>query len=131
MSSRDPLPSLKFENDLTLSGYKPKQRRTYDKPTHIAQTEEPWSRLYDTATVASTRQSRVYYERQGPMDSLDFQLKSIYDHHKDVFWKKNQMLYQNETFSKDQKKQDLLKKDQENNIRMWVDPQRSSVYSIK
>ncbi|XP_034551441.1 protein C1orf194 homolog [Notolabrus celidotus] len=136
MSSRDPFPSLKFENDLTLSGLRPKQRRTYEKPIHIAQTEEPWSRLHDTATLASTRRSDMFDDSQGQIDSLDFQLKSMYDHHKDLFLKKNQLMYQRETFADDQKKQekliqDMLKKDQEKTIRMWVDPQRCSIYSIK
>ncbi|XP_041656099.1 protein C1orf194 homolog [Cheilinus undulatus] len=136
MSSRNPFPFPKFENDLTLGGFRPQQRRTCNKPTHIAQTEEPWSRLNDTATFSSTRRSIMHYEFQGPKDSLDFQLKSLYDHHKDLFGRKNQIFYQRETFSEDQRKQeklkqDLLKKDQENQIKMWVDPKRCSVHSIK
>ncbi|XP_044068263.1 protein C1orf194 homolog isoform X1 [Siniperca chuatsi] len=170
MSSRDPFPSTKFENGFTLSGIRPPQRKTCDKPTHIAQTEQPWSRLHDTATLASTRRSVMHYERQvtimiltfiydtreifqgkrtlstlnaplfsqpqAPNDSLDFQLKSVYDHHKDFFWRKNQILYQKETVSEDQRKQETLKQDmqekeQEKNIRVWVDPQRCSIYSIK
>uniref|UniRef100_UPI0037E7C557 cilia- and flagella-associated protein 276 n=1 Tax=Semicossyphus pulcher TaxID=241346 RepID=UPI0037E7C557 len=133
MSSRDPFASPKCENDLTLSGFRPQQMRTYNKPTHIAQTEEPWSRLHDTATSASSLRSVMHSERQGPNDSLDFQLKAVYDHHKDFFWTKNQILYQKETVSEDQRKenlkQDLLEKDQEKDIRVWVDPQRRSIYS--
>ncbi|XP_070767278.1 cilia- and flagella-associated protein 276 [Enoplosus armatus] len=136
MSSRDPFPSPKFENGFTLSGFRPQLRKTWDKPTHISQTEEPWSRLYDTATLASTRRSVTHYERQAPNDSLDFQLKSVYDHHKDFFWRKTQILYQKETVSEDPRKQenlkqDMLEKEQEKDIRVWVDPQRSSIYSIK
>ena len=40
------------------------QRKPYDKPTHIAQTEEPWSHLHDMATLASTRRSVMHYEHQ-------------------------------------------------------------------
>lgn len=111
------------------------QRKTYNKPTHIAQTEEPWSRLHDKATFASTQRSVTPYEvqvstreggnltfiyeikqifegectfcilntplfwPQAPNDSLDFQLRSVYDHNKDFFWSKNQMLYQRKTLS--------------------------------
>ncbi|CAG07477.1 unnamed protein product [Tetraodon nigroviridis] len=32
-------------------------------------------------------------------DSLDFQLQAIYDHSKDFFWTKSQMLYQRESVS--------------------------------
>ncbi|XP_032377724.1 cilia- and flagella-associated protein 276 [Etheostoma spectabile] len=136
MSSRDPFPSTKLENGFTLSGFRPPQRKAYDKPTHIAQTEEPWSRLHDTTTLASSRRSVLHYEHQGPNDSLDFQLKSVYDHHKDFFWRKNQILYQKETVSEDHRKQenikeDGLEKEQENEIRVWVDPHRCSIYSIK
>ncbi|KAM6982502.1 cilia- and flagella-associated protein 276 [Tautogolabrus adspersus] len=136
MTSRDPFPSPKCENDFTLSGFRPQQRKIDDKPAHIAQTEEPWSRLHYTATSASTRRGTLHYEFQGPNDRLDFQLKSIYDHHKDLFWRKNQTSYQKETFSEDQKekenlKQDHLKNDQENEIKVWVDPKRLTVYSIK
>ncbi|KAA8591133.1 hypothetical protein FQN60_002076 [Etheostoma spectabile] len=124
MSSRDPFPSTKLENGFTLSGFRPPQRKAYDKPTHIAQTEEPWSRLHDTTTLASSRRSVLHYEHQGPNDSLDFQLKSVYDHHKDFFWRKNQILYQKETVSEDHRKQenikeDGLEKEQENEIRAF------------
>ncbi|KAI3357389.1 hypothetical protein L3Q82_015823, partial [Scortum barcoo] len=103
MSGRDPFPSPKFENGFTLSGFRPPQRKAYNKPTHIAQTEEPWSRLYDTATLASSRRSVLHHESQAPNDSLDFHLKSVYDHHKDFFWPKNQILCQKETVSEDKR----------------------------
>ncbi|XP_041802620.1 protein C1orf194 homolog [Chelmon rostratus] len=136
MSGRDPFPSPKFENDLTLSGLRPQQSKTYDKPTHIAQMEEPWSRLHDSATWASFRRSVMHNEPQAPTDSLDFHLKSVYDHHKDFLRRKNQILYQKETVSEHQGKQenlkqDMLEKEQQKDIRVWVDPQRCSIYSIK
>ncbi|XP_054464847.1 cilia- and flagella-associated protein 276 [Anoplopoma fimbria] len=136
MSGRDPFPSPRFENCFTLSGFRPQQTTTYGKPTHIAQTEEPWSRLHDAATLASSQRTVMRYEHQAPMDSLDFQLKSVYDHHRDFFWLKNQIVYQKETVSEDHRKQgnlkqDLLETEQEKDIRVWVDPQRCSIYSIK
>uniref|UniRef100_A0AAQ4PVB5 Uncharacterized protein n=1 Tax=Gasterosteus aculeatus aculeatus TaxID=481459 RepID=A0AAQ4PVB5_GASAC len=123
---------LQLENGFTLSGFRPKQRTAFNKPTHIAQAEEPWSRLSDAATVASSRRSDKH---QDPKDSLDFQLESVYDHHKDVFWLKDQVSYQKETFSadlrKETSKQDMLEKETVNDIRVWVDPQRRSIHSIK
>lgn len=40
------------------------QKKKYNQPTHIAQNEEPWCRLHDAATVASTRRSATHYESQ-------------------------------------------------------------------
>lgn len=40
---------------------------------------------------------------QALKDSLDFHLRSVYDHHNDFFWGKNRMLYQKETVSEDQR----------------------------
>ncbi|XP_063321100.1 cilia- and flagella-associated protein 276 [Pelmatolapia mariae] len=127
MSNRDPFPSPRVENDLTLSGYRPQQKKTYNKPTHIAQTEEPWSRLHDTATVASTQRS-ILNCTQTPNDSLDLQLNAVYDHHKNCFWSKNQILYQKETVSEDHRKEANLEMDEaENGITVWVDKQRRSI----
>ncbi|KAL3064175.1 hypothetical protein OYC64_000455 [Pagothenia borchgrevinki] len=133
MSGRNPFPPT---HGFTTSGSSSHQRKAYDRPTHIAQTEEPWSRLYDSDTCASYRQSVMHYEPKTPKDSLDFHLRSVYDHHKDFFWGKNRMLYQKETVSEDQRKQgnskkDMLEKEQGDEIRVWVDPQRRSIYSIK
>ncbi|XP_059189700.1 cilia- and flagella-associated protein 276 [Centropristis striata] len=116
----------KFGNSFT--------QRTFDKPTHLAQTEEPWSRLHDAATLASSLRSVTHEKRQCQVtnDSLDFHLKSVYDHHKDFFWHKNQVLYQRETVSDQHRKQEnILEQEQESDIRVWVDPQRRSIYSIK
>uniref|UniRef100_A0A3B4H8M2 Uncharacterized protein n=1 Tax=Pundamilia nyererei TaxID=303518 RepID=A0A3B4H8M2_9CICH len=130
MSNRDPFPSPRVENDLTLCGYRPQQKKTYNKPTHIAQTEEPWSRLHDTATVSSTQRSilnctQVQYT---PNDSLDLQLNAVYDHHKNCFWSKNQILYQKETVSEDHRKEANLEMEEaENGITVWVDKQRRSI----
>ncbi|CAN9516173.1 unnamed protein product [Ophioblennius macclurei] len=143
MSGRDPFPSPKLENGFSLSGFRREQTRPFDKPTHLAQMEEPWSRLHDAATLASSRrQSAAPCEpdqrrrRQVPADSLDFQLGSVYDHHKDFFWSKSQMLYQRDTVDRndDGKGRDGEKEDEgkrRGDIRVWVDPQRSSIYSIK
>ncbi|XP_034445620.1 protein C1orf194 homolog [Hippoglossus hippoglossus] len=133
MSSRDPFSSPKLENEFSLSGFRPQLRQTCKKPTHLAQTEEPWSRLYDRATLASTRRSVMSDELQAPNDSLDFHLNSVYDHNKDLFYKKNQTLYQKESVSEDHRKHENenLQQTEEKDIIVWVDPQRRSIHSIK
>lgn len=40
------------------------QRKIYHQPTHIAQSEEPWCRLHDAATLASTLRSVTHCESQ-------------------------------------------------------------------
>ncbi|XP_068188260.1 cilia- and flagella-associated protein 276 [Antennarius striatus] len=133
MSNRDPFSCPRPENDFTFSGFRRLQTKTNEKPTHIAQTEEPWCQLHDSATLASNRRSVMHSEHQVSNDSLDFQLKSVYDHHKDSFFTKNQMLHQKETISNGQvtqEKQDTLDMEQvqqEKDIRRWADPQRGSV----
>ncbi|KAM6930035.1 cilia- and flagella-associated protein 276 [Lycodopsis pacificus] len=84
---------------LLLEAWLHSEQRTCN--THIAQTEEPWSRLHETATLSSSRRSVMNYEPQAPQDSLDLQLKSVYDHQKDFLWLRNQVLYQQETVSED------------------------------
>ncbi|XP_068608797.1 cilia- and flagella-associated protein 276 [Brachionichthys hirsutus] len=102
MSNRDPFSSPRPENDFTFSGFARLRAKSNEKPVHIAQTEEPWRQLHDSATLASTRQSVCHIGHQAPNDSLDFQLKSVYDHHKDLFCTKNQTLQQKEAVSKEQ-----------------------------
>lgn len=40
------------------------QRKTYNQPTHLAQSEEPWCRLHDAATLASTLRSVTHCKSQ-------------------------------------------------------------------
>uniref|UniRef100_A0A667ZU11 Uncharacterized protein n=1 Tax=Myripristis murdjan TaxID=586833 RepID=A0A667ZU11_9TELE len=94
------------------------QRGPYDKPTHLVQSEEPWSRLHDRATSA-------------PRDSLDFCLKSVYNHHEEFLQTKSQTLYQRETVSAGHRWQEAPQNELERDIRMWVSPQRCSIYSIE
>ncbi|XP_035761474.1 protein C1orf194 homolog [Neolamprologus brichardi] len=119
--------AYRFFGNLELVLFLILQKKTYNKPTHIAQTEEPWSRLHDTATVSSTQRS-ILNCTQTPDDSLDLQLNAVYDHHKNCFWSKNQILYQKETVSEDHRKEANLETEEAGNgITMWVDKQRRSI----
>lgn len=75
----------------------------------------------------------MFCDHLAPRDSLDFQLKTVYDHNKDFFWSKNQILYQRETVSEEHKNGEKQENDTkpDEDIRRWVDPQRRSIYSIK
>ncbi|KAJ8017112.1 hypothetical protein DPEC_G00014380 [Dallia pectoralis] len=138
LGTRNPFPFPQPENDYTLSGRKQCQKQTFDKPTHLAQIEEPWSRLNDLATLASIRRSVLYSDPQEPRDSLDFHLKSTYDHHKEFLRSKNETLYQKETVTNDhgrnlknhgQHEVPLCEKDQ--SVKVWMNAQKSSIHSIE
>lgn len=60
-------------------------------------------KIFQGKRTLSTLNAPLFSQPQAPNDSLDFQLKSVYDHHKDFFWRKNQILYQKETVSEDQR----------------------------
>lgn len=68
------LPNGLFYNLSQSFSFPTVQRKMYDQPTHIAQTEEPWCRLHDAATLASTRQSVVHCEHQVTTQEPDFDL---------------------------------------------------------
>ncbi|XP_069046377.1 cilia- and flagella-associated protein 276 isoform X1 [Lepisosteus oculatus] len=138
--SRDPFPYPKYENDDTFIG-KPKncQKVPYSKPTHLAQNEDPWNRLNARATLSSARREVLYFDPEVPQDRLDFQLKSLYDHHEEFLKDKNETLYQRETFTEDHgrilknrvKEKPPQPELQKLPIKFWVSPQKASIYSIE
>ncbi|XP_067095810.1 cilia- and flagella-associated protein 276 [Osmerus mordax] len=136
---RDPFPFPKHENDITFSGANDLQRiATFDKPTHLAQNDQPWCRLNETSTLASIRRSVMHYNKQAPKDSLDFHLKSIYDHHQEFMLSKNQTLYQKETLSQDHDHGRPLKNrvtyeepPKQIDFKVWMNSQRNSLCSIQ
>ncbi|XP_017322551.1 cilia- and flagella-associated protein 276 [Ictalurus punctatus] len=131
--ARDPFPFPKNENDHTFTRRKPCQKQAFTKPTHIAQNEEPWSRLNDNPTVSSMRRSALYH-KEAPKDSLDFHLSAAYDNHLDFLLNKNETVLQRETLMKDWggTNDDAPKYDDNNmNIRVWVNPQKASIYNTE
>ncbi|KAM9506982.1 cilia- and flagella-associated protein 276 [Salvelinus alpinus] len=136
--TRDPFPFPKTENDYSLTGARQCQKEPFDKPTHIAQNDEPWSCLNDRATLASIRRNVRYHDRQAPKDSLDFHLKSTYDHHQEFLSSKNQTLYQRETFTddhgrtlKNRGKHEAPLCETKKEVKVWMNSQKSSIYSIE
>ncbi|RXN29406.1 protein FAM107B-like isoform X1 [Labeo rohita] len=63
---RDPFPFPRYENDYTLTGSKEIQKLPYDKPTHLAQDDEPWRRLHNTTTQASSRRNVFHCDTTRP-----------------------------------------------------------------
>ncbi|XP_048740909.1 protein CFAP276-like isoform X1 [Ostrea edulis] len=96
-STRDPYPFPKLQNDENFFGTSYREQTAYDKPVHLAQSEDPWNRLNGTCTLASSRREIYHMDPQAPRDSLDFILKSEYDHHDKFLKAKNETLYQPET----------------------------------
>ncbi|XP_076859841.1 cilia- and flagella-associated protein 276 isoform X2 [Brachyhypopomus gauderio] len=130
--NRNPFPFPRYENDHTFTGSKVCQKMPFEKPVHLAQNEEPWSRLNDTATLASTRRS-VLFGKQTTNDSLDFHLSAVYDNHVHFLRNKNQILLQPETLvDKRCEEKHASNGDACNKVlRVWVNSQKASIYSIE
>ncbi|KAI7797814.1 hypothetical protein IRJ41_019725 [Triplophysa rosa] len=131
-SERDPFPFPRYENDNTFTGSKQIQKMAYDKPTHLAQNDDPWRRLYSTSTTSSSRRNIFHCDTTAARDSLDIHLKSIYDHHLGLFPKKNLTVTQKETVSDDYGHSGApVCKTPNKGIKVWIDTQRASIHSMK
>ncbi|XDV49071.1 hypothetical protein PO909_018393 [Leuciscus waleckii] len=134
---RDPFPFPRYENDYTCTGNKAIQKLPYDKPTHLAQNDEPWRRLHNTTTQASSHRNVFHYDATAPNDSLDIHLKSSYDHHLGLFQNKSQTVTQKETLAldnatlKNRESEDSVCETDNKGIKVWVNIQKASIYSIK
>merc|ERR1712037_35637 len=78
---RDPYPYPKLEGDEQFHAPQPGRQNDYRK-TDVG------TRLFDTPTLSSARREIYHFNRDAPIDCLDFELKSVYDHHNDFL--KNQ-----------------------------------------
>lgn len=96
-SSRNPYPFPKLQNDSDFFGPRCSEKEPYTKSTNVAQNEDPWKRLNGTVTLASSRREVFHMDPQAPRDSLDFILKSQYNHHNEFLKARNETLYQPET----------------------------------
>lgn len=102
VNHRDPLSYPRLENDETFSGCVSQKKIPYKQDeTHVAQRDEPWNRLYSTATLSSGRHEIYTNDPKAPNDSLDFLLKSQYNQHEETFAGKARTRIQLETLSDD------------------------------
>uniref|UniRef100_A0A8B9LNS7 Uncharacterized protein n=1 Tax=Astyanax mexicanus TaxID=7994 RepID=A0A8B9LNS7_ASTMX len=129
--NRDPYQFPRYENDLNFTGIKESQKPPFKKPTHLAQNDEPWSRLNDTATFSSMRRSVLHHDEFAPKDSLDLHLRSVYDNHADLLLNKNQTVLQRETLMDRRGKHNESDEPEKEPLRVWVNPQKASIFSIE
>ena len=115
MTTRDPYPFPRLENDNEFLGTKNESRNkssTYcggntnkevEKETVKLKAGEPdpWTRLNASKTLSSHRRDAYYYDPQAPYDSLDFVLKCQYNHHQEFMKSKAETLMQPETVGLD------------------------------
>ncbi|KAJ1139242.1 hypothetical protein NDU88_005617 [Pleurodeles waltl] len=137
-TTRDPLPYPKYENDATYCGFGPEEQRSFSKPTHLAQNDDPWNRLNATATLSSARRDVCYFDPKAPRDSLDFNLKSLYNHQQDLLRPKNETVFQRETFTEDHGRilKNRVKEEAPPGERtlsalvQWVSPRKETIDSV-
>ncbi|XP_072280344.1 cilia- and flagella-associated protein 276 [Pyxicephalus adspersus] len=134
--TRDPFPYPRYENDNSFQG-KETQSLHYHKSFHATRGEDPWDRLNATPTLSSARRSAYYNDPESPADSLDFNLKSMYNHHDSLLKNRNETLFQLETFTdnhgrilKNRVKELPTSQEEKTRFRQWVSPQKISVYSV-
>ena len=97
MSTRDPYPFPQFQNDDNFVGMRSAQKDPYSVPSHLAQKEGPFYRLANKSTLASQRREVHHFDPVAPSDSLDFILKSTYNHHREFLKASEETLVQPET----------------------------------
>ncbi|XP_051508449.1 cilia- and flagella-associated protein 276 isoform X5 [Myxocyprinus asiaticus] len=113
---RDPFPFPRFENDHTFNGSKEIQKLPYDKPAHLAQNDEPWRRLHNTGTMASSRRNIFYRDITNKSQTLT-QRETVAENHATL---KNREQLETPVCENENK-----------GMKVWVDSQKASIYSIK
>ncbi|XP_002131610.2 protein CFAP276-like [Ciona intestinalis] len=94
---RNPFPFPQLQNDDDFVGSRSTQKSPFADNTENAQQCDPWNRLNRTPTLASARREIYHFDPQAPHDSLDFVIKSKYDHHNQFLSGNNKTLVQKET----------------------------------
>lgn len=92
---RNPYPFPRLENDENFK----KENREEIQTHRISQKGESdqWNRLFRTETLSSKRREVFHFDPQAPNDSLDFVIKSAYNHHGEFLSSKAETLVQPET----------------------------------
>ena len=97
MTTRDPYPFPRLENDNDFGKGTKDTQICQGGQTLTSKNRETSSRLYETKTLASARREVFHHDPQAPHDSLDFVIKSHYDHHGEFLKSKAETLFQPET----------------------------------
>ncbi|XP_031231056.1 protein C1orf194 homolog isoform X1 [Mastomys coucha] len=142
-----PQPQENFSNpalsdeDAHLGNLRASKKLPYKNPTHLAQQQDPWSRLSSTPTVTSIRRDVYFFDPKIPKDDLDFRLAALYDHHTGAFKNKTEILLHQETIEdiKGTKIQfpgecfhaPSAPITSRITIRHWINPKKESIHSIQ
>ncbi|XP_058394680.1 cilia- and flagella-associated protein 276 [Diceros bicornis minor] len=141
--TRDPFQRPTLDNDDSYLGkLRTSKKLPYKNPTHLAQQQEPWSRLSSTPTASSMRRDAYFFDPEIPKDDLDFRLAALYDHHTGTFKNKSEILLHQETTQdthgiKIQFPGECLPPPplppitSRANIRHWINPKKESIHSIQ
>lgn len=100
-TKRNPFPFPELQNDDNFVGQRATQKSPFSYPTEVAQQQNPWNRLYQVRTLSSGRREVYHADPLAPRDSLDFVIKSKYDHHNEFLRGNNETLVQGETITDD------------------------------
>ncbi|EHB11666.1 hypothetical protein GW7_20119 [Heterocephalus glaber] len=142
--TRDPFQHPTLDNDDFYLG-KPRasKKSSFKNPTHLAQQQDPWSRLSSTPTITSMRRDAYFSDSKIPKDDLDFRLAALYDHHTGAFKNKSEILLHHETI---QDTHEIIKTQFPGEclplsppppitslatIRQWINPKKESIHSVQ
>ncbi|XP_028407971.1 uncharacterized protein C1orf194 homolog [Dendronephthya gigantea] len=95
---RNPYPFPRLENDDNFVKENQKQACKHSmKFNEKTNGQDQWNRLFRTETLSSKRREVLHFDPQAPNDSLDFVIKSTYNHHGEFLSSKAETLVQPET----------------------------------
>ncbi|XP_052034484.1 cilia- and flagella-associated protein 276 [Apodemus sylvaticus] len=142
-----PHPQESFSNpalgdeDTHLGNPLASKKSPYKNPTHLAQQQDPWSRLSSTPTATSIRRDAYFFDPKIPKDDLDFRLAALYDHHTGAFKNKTEILLHQETIEDIQGTKIQFPGERfhspsapitsRTTIRHWINPKKESIHSIQ
>ncbi|XP_060057946.1 cilia- and flagella-associated protein 276 [Erinaceus europaeus] len=130
-------------NDSYLGKMQTPKKLPINKPTHLAQKQEPWTRLSTTPTATTMRRDVNFFDPKIPKDDLDFRLAALYDHHSGTFKNKSEILLQQDTIQNTTHEMQiqfagvclssppLPPITSSINIRQWINPKKESIHSIQ
>lgn len=138
--TRNPFQHPTLDNDDSCLGKQLAYKKLpYKNPAHLAQQQEPWSRLNAASTITSLRRRAYFSDCKIPKDDLDFRLAALYNHHTGAFKDKSEVLLHQETvhgikiqFPGESSPPPLLPPiTSRANIRQWTNPKKESIHSIQ
>ncbi|XP_019060357.1 protein C1orf194 homolog isoform X1 [Fukomys damarensis] len=141
--TRDPFQHPTLDNDDSYLG-KPRasEKLPFRNPTHLAQQQDPWSRLSSAPTITSMTRDAYFSDSKIPKDDLDFRLAALYNHHTGAFKNKSEVLLHQETIQDTHEIKSQLPGEYLSlpppppitslaPIRQWINPKKESIHSVQ